>query len=161
MLFRSLVDEAGGGGEADSFALAAGGDTQGDGNVRLAGAGRPDQDDVLPGVQVVALSELQNGLLVEGGDGCELEGIEGLQGREAGPGDALALGIGLAGVALGLSQSQQIPLTGLVGAGGIGLQMQASLNVLAWPQVSLILLVILAAVLISEWVSAKVRGAII
>ena len=50
---------------------------------------------------------------------------------------------------------------GLVGAGGIGLQMQASLNVLAWPQVSLILLVILAAVLISEWVSAKVRGAII
>ncbi|MHA1524017.1 MAG: phosphonate ABC transporter, permease protein PhnE [Alphaproteobacteria bacterium] len=50
---------------------------------------------------------------------------------------------------------------GLVGAGGIGLQMQASLNVLAWPQVSLILLIILFAVLISEWVSAKVRGAII
>ena len=50
---------------------------------------------------------------------------------------------------------------GLVGAGGIGLQMQGSLNVLAWPQVSLILLVILIAVLISEWVSAKVRGAII
>ncbi|MEM7061199.1 MAG: phosphonate ABC transporter, permease protein PhnE [Pseudomonadota bacterium] len=50
---------------------------------------------------------------------------------------------------------------GLVGAGGIGLQLQASLNVLKWPQVSLILLVIFAAVLISEWVSAKVRGAII
>ena len=50
---------------------------------------------------------------------------------------------------------------GLVGAGGIGLQMQGSLNILAWPQVSLILLVILLAVLISEWVSAKVRGAII
>lgn len=50
---------------------------------------------------------------------------------------------------------------GLVGAGGIGLQLSASLNVLAWPQVSLILLVILAAVMISEWVSAKVRGAII
>ena len=50
---------------------------------------------------------------------------------------------------------------GLVGAGGIGLQMQGSLNILAWPQVSLILLVILIAVLISEWVSAKVRGAII
>ena len=50
---------------------------------------------------------------------------------------------------------------GLVGAGGIGLQLSASLNVLAWPQVSLILLVILAAVIISEWVSAKVRGAII
>jgi len=50
---------------------------------------------------------------------------------------------------------------GLVGAGGIGLQLSASLNVLAWPQVSLILIVILAAVVISEWVSAKVRGAII
>lgn len=50
---------------------------------------------------------------------------------------------------------------GLVGAGGIGLQLSSSLNVLAWPQVSLILVVILAAVVISEWVSAKVRGAII
>lgn len=50
---------------------------------------------------------------------------------------------------------------GLVGAGGIGLQLQSSLNVLAWPQVALILLVILLAVVIGEWVSAKVRGAII
>jgi phosphonate transport system permease protein len=50
---------------------------------------------------------------------------------------------------------------GLVGAGGIGLQLSSSLNVLAWPQVSLILLVILAAVVLSEWVSAKVREAII
>ncbi|WP_417454907.1 phosphonate ABC transporter, permease protein PhnE [Kiloniella sp.] len=50
---------------------------------------------------------------------------------------------------------------GLVGAGGIGLQMQSSLSVLAWPQVSLILLVIFAAVILSEMVSAKVRAAII
>ncbi|WP_170608914.1 phosphonate ABC transporter, permease protein PhnE [Ruegeria arenilitoris] len=50
---------------------------------------------------------------------------------------------------------------GLVGAGGIGLQLSSSLNVLAWPQVSLILIVILVAVVVSEWVSAKVRGAII
>ncbi|MCF6306146.1 MAG: phosphonate ABC transporter, permease protein PhnE [Rhodobacteraceae bacterium] len=50
---------------------------------------------------------------------------------------------------------------GLVGAGGIGLQLSSSLNTIAWPQVSLILLVILVAVVISEWVSAKVRGAII
>lgn len=49
---------------------------------------------------------------------------------------------------------------GLVGAGGIGLQLQSSLNTLAWPQVALILLVILIAVLISEWVSATVRKAI-
>jgi len=50
---------------------------------------------------------------------------------------------------------------GLVGAGGIGLQLKGSLDTLAWPQVSLILLVILFAVVIGEWVSAKVRGAII
>ncbi len=50
---------------------------------------------------------------------------------------------------------------GLVGAGGIGLQLSASLNILAWPQVSVILIAILATVLLSEWVSAKVRHAII
>ncbi len=50
---------------------------------------------------------------------------------------------------------------GYVGAGGIGMQLQSSMNVLAWPQVALILIVILVAVIISEWVSAKVRGAII
>ena len=48
-----------------------------------------------------------------------------------------------------------------VGAGGIGLQLQASLNVLAWPQVTVILLVIFATVLLSEWVSARIRHAII
>ena len=52
-------------------------------------------------------------------------------------------------------------ILGLVGAGGIGLQLQASLNVLAWPQVTLIFIVILASVVLSEWVSAKVRHAII
>lgn len=52
-------------------------------------------------------------------------------------------------------------ILGLVGAGGIGAQLQSSLNVLAWPQVSLIMLVILATVVVSEWVSAKVRHAII
>jgi len=50
---------------------------------------------------------------------------------------------------------------GLVGAGGIGLKLQASLNVLAWNQVTVIFIVILTTVLISEWVSAKVRHAII
>src|SRR3546814_2881587 len=50
---------------------------------------------------------------------------------------------------------------GLVGAGGIGLQLNASINLLAWTQVSVILLVIIATVVVSEWVSAKVRHAII
>jgi len=50
---------------------------------------------------------------------------------------------------------------GLVGAGGIGLQLKASVDTLAWPQVTLIFLVILATVLVSEWVSARVRHALI
>ncbi len=50
---------------------------------------------------------------------------------------------------------------GLVGAGGIGLQLKGSLDTLAWPQVSLIILVIFGTVIVSEWVSARVRGAII
>jgi phosphonate transport system permease protein len=50
---------------------------------------------------------------------------------------------------------------GLVGAGGIGLNLEASLNTLAWPQVTLILLLILGTVVVSEWISAKVRHAII
>jgi phosphonate transport system permease protein len=50
---------------------------------------------------------------------------------------------------------------GLVGAGGIGLQLDSSISNLAWTQVSLILLTILSTVIVSEWVSAKVRHAII
>ena len=52
-------------------------------------------------------------------------------------------------------------ILGLVGAGGIGAQLQSSLNMLAWPQVMLIILVILGTVVVSEWVSARVRHAII
>ncbi|WP_217520801.1 phosphonate ABC transporter, permease protein PhnE [Vibrio metschnikovii] len=52
-------------------------------------------------------------------------------------------------------------ILGLVGAGGIGMQLQSSLNVLAWPQVTLIILVVLATVVVSEWISAKVRQAVI
>ena len=50
---------------------------------------------------------------------------------------------------------------GLVGAGGIGLQLNASINSLAWDQVSVIFLMIFATVLVSEWISARVRHAII
>lgn len=50
---------------------------------------------------------------------------------------------------------------GLVGAGGLGLALESSLNTLAWPQVTLILIMILATVVVSEWVTAHVRRAII
>jgi phosphonate transport system permease protein len=50
---------------------------------------------------------------------------------------------------------------GLVGAGGLGLALESSLNVLAWPQVTVILLMILATVIVSEWIAARIRRSII
>jgi phosphonate transport system permease protein len=50
---------------------------------------------------------------------------------------------------------------GLVGGGGLGLKLQVSLNTLAWNQVATIFLVILATVAISEWISARVRHAVV
>ncbi len=50
---------------------------------------------------------------------------------------------------------------GLVGAGGIGLQMNAAINNLAWAQVATVFVLIFATVILSEWVSAKVRHAVI
>ena len=50
---------------------------------------------------------------------------------------------------------------GLVGAGGIGLELNAAITQLYWTQVSMILLVIIGTVIVSEWVSAKIRHAII
>ncbi len=56
---------------------------------------------------------------------------------------------------------REATVLGLVGAGGIGMQMQASINVLAWPQVTTIFVMILATVVVSEWLSARVRHAVI
>jgi phosphonate transport system permease protein len=50
---------------------------------------------------------------------------------------------------------------GLVGAGGIGLQLNASVSRLAWNEVTVIFIVIFITVVVSEWVSARVRHAII
>jgi phosphonate transport system permease protein len=52
-------------------------------------------------------------------------------------------------------------VVGLVGGGGIGLPLNAAITTLAWTKVSLILLIIIATVVVSEWVSARVRHAII
>lgn len=50
---------------------------------------------------------------------------------------------------------------GLVGAGGIGVKLEGALNTLAWPKVTMLLIVILATVVVSEWVTAKVRERLI
>lgn len=50
---------------------------------------------------------------------------------------------------------------GIVGAGGIGLPLAASVDTLAWPQVTVIFAGILATVFVAEWVSHRVRQALI
>lgn len=52
-------------------------------------------------------------------------------------------------------------IVGLVGAGGIGLALDSSISSLSWSQASVIFACIFALVLLSEWVSARVRRAII
>jgi len=56
---------------------------------------------------------------------------------------------------------REATVLGLVGAGGIGMQLEASINTLAWPQVTMIFILILGMVAISEWLSARVRHSII
>jgi phosphonate transport system permease protein len=52
---------------------------------------------------------------------------------------------------------REATILGLVGAGGIGVALQASIDALAWSRVSVILLGILATVLLAELVSARLR----
>jgi len=55
---------------------------------------------------------------------------------------------------------REATVLGLVGAGGIGLQLNASINALEWSRVSVILALIFAAVIAAEALSARVRKAV-
>ena len=55
---------------------------------------------------------------------------------------------------------REATVLGLVGAGGIGMNLESSMSTLSWNQVTLILLVILGTVVVSEYVSARVRQAV-
>ena len=57
--------------------------------------------------------------------------------------------------------TRESTILGLVGAGGIGVQLESSLARLAWAEVTVIFSVILVTVVFSEWISAKVRASII
>jgi phosphonate transport system permease protein len=52
---------------------------------------------------------------------------------------------------------REATILGLVGAGGIGMALQASIESLAWSRVSVVLIAILGTVVVAEWVSARVR----
>lgn len=52
---------------------------------------------------------------------------------------------------------REATILGIVGAGGLGMALQASIDSLAWSRVSVVLAVILATVVLAEWASARVR----
>lgn len=52
-------------------------------------------------------------------------------------------------------------ILGLVGGGGLGLVLNASIDVFEWDRVALVLLVILAMVMLAEWVATRLRQRVI
>jgi len=126
---------------------------------------------LLAGVIAIALRSIGfvGKLLYEAIEETDARQIEAIEATGAGPAQVLSYGIWpqVAPAFWAISvfrwdiNIRESTVLGLVGAGGIGLQLQNSLNTLAWPQVTMILLLILATVLVSEWVSARVRAAII
>ena len=59
------------------------------------------------------------------------------------------------------SNTRSATIIGIVGAGGIGLQLAEQIRVLEWQKVSFLILMILVAVAAIDWVSSKLRFAII
>ena len=59
------------------------------------------------------------------------------------------------------SNKRSAAIIGIVGAGGIGLQLAEQIRVLEWQKVSFLILMILIAVAVIDWMSGKMRFAII
>jgi phosphonate transport system permease protein len=59
------------------------------------------------------------------------------------------------------SNTRSATIIGIVGAGGIGLQLAEQIRVLEWQKVSFLIVMILIAVAAIDWVSGKLRFAII
>jgi len=59
------------------------------------------------------------------------------------------------------SNTRSATIIGIVGAGGIGLQLAEQIRVLEWQKVSFLILMILIAVAVIDWISGKLRFAVI
>ncbi|SFT16436.1 phosphonate transport system permease protein [Sulfitobacter marinus] len=126
---------------------------------------------LLAGILAIALRSIGfvGKLLYEAIEETDARQIEAITATGAGPAQVLTYGIVPQILPAFWSISvfrwdiniRESAILGLVGAGGLGLKMNASLAILAWDQVVVILLLILATVVLSEWVSAQVRKAII
>ena len=80
--FHHLVNQGGGGGEANRQALLARCQPESEGDMGLAGAARAKSDDVLAPVDPFTPGQFQNLHLVERRDRLEVEAVEAFGGRE-------------------------------------------------------------------------------
>lgn len=126
---------------------------------------------VLAGVLAIALRSIGfiGKLLYEAIEEIDAAQVEAIEATGASSAQTMAWGVvpQVAPTLAGISvfrwdiNIRESTVLGLVGAGGLGVKLEAALNTLAWPKVTMLLLVILATVVVSEWVTAKVRERLI
>ncbi len=59
------------------------------------------------------------------------------------------------------SNTRSATIIGIVGAGGIGMHLAEQIRILEWDKVSFLILMILVTVAVIDWISARLRHAVI
>lgn len=126
---------------------------------------------VLAGILAIALRSIGfiGKLLYETIEEIDHDQVEAIEATGAGTAQVMAWGVipQVAPTLAGISvfrwdiNIRESTVLGFVGAGGLGVKLQSALGTLAWPKVSMLLIVIFVTVLVSEWVTAKVREKLI
>jgi len=126
---------------------------------------------VLAGILAIALRSIGfiGKLLYESIEEIDPSQVEAIEATGASTAQTMAWGVApqvaptLAGITVFRwdINIRESTVLGLVGAGGIGVKLEAALGTLAWPKVTTLLILILATVVVSEWVTAKVRNKLI
>jgi phosphonate transport system permease protein len=123
------------------------------------------------GVLAIAVSDFGafGKLFSEAIEGADQKQVEGIRASGGSPLQEIRFGLlpqvlpVIAGQVLYFieSNTRSATIIGIVGAGGIGLQLAEQIRVLEWQKVSFLVLMILVAVAAIDWISGKLRFAII
>ena len=123
------------------------------------------------GVLAIAVSDFGafGKLFSEAIEAADQKQVEGIRASGGGPMHEIRFGLMpqvlpvIAGQVLYFieSNTRSATIIGIVGAGGIGLQLAENIRVLEWQKVSFLILMILIAVAAIDWISSRLRFAII
>lgn len=126
---------------------------------------------VLAGILAIALRSIGfiGKLLYEAIEEIDVDQVEAIEATGASSAQTMAWGVvpQVAPTLAGISvfrwdiNIRESTVLGLVGAGGIGVKLEGALSTLAWPKVTMLLILILITVVFSEWITAKVREKLI